>query len=65
MDNTLAEVVAANVAFVGSHFAMSHPLRAPMVKLLREGGFSMAYTLVSFATLYWVYAAFKIGRAHV
>ncbi len=63
MDNTLAEVVAGNVAFVGSHFAMSHPLRAPMVKLLREGGFSFAYTLVSFATLYWVYAAFTKAPA--
>ncbi|QIG54128.1 MFS transporter [Altererythrobacter sp. BO-6] len=58
MDNTIVELVAANVAFVGSHFAMSHPLRAPMVKLLREGGFSLAYTAVSFATFYWVYAAY-------
>ena len=32
MDESLVGLIAANVAFVGSHFAMSHPLRAPMVK---------------------------------
>lgn len=63
MDNALVELIAANVAFVGSHFAMSHPLRAPMVKLLREGGFSAAYSIVSAAALFWVYSAFKAAPA--
>lgn len=58
MEHSLVMLVAANVAFVGSHFAMSHPLRAPMVKALGAGGFQVAYTLVSAATLAWVYFAF-------
>lgn len=63
MDNALVELVAANTAFVGSHFAMSHPLRAPMTKLLREGGFNIVYSLVSAAALFWVYLAFKAAPA--
>lgn len=59
MNEALWILVAANVAFVGTHFAMSHPLRAPMVKALGAGGFQAAYTVVSFATLAWVYFAFK------
>lgn len=59
MDNALVELIAANVAFVGTHFAMSHPLRAPMVRVLKEGGFSAVYSLVSAATLVWVYLAYK------
>jgi len=58
MDGDIINLIAANIAFVGSHFAMSHPLRAPMVKALGAGGFQGAYTLVSFATLAWVYFAF-------
>ncbi len=58
MDAGLITLIAANVAFVGTHFAMSHPLRAPMVRVLGAGGFQIAYTVVSFATLAWVYFAF-------
>ena len=59
MDAALWNLVAANAAFVGTHFAMSHPLRAPMVKALGAGGFQAAYSVVSFATLGWVVFAFK------
>jgi uncharacterized membrane protein len=59
MNQTLWILIAANVAFVGTHFAMSHPLRAPLVKALGAGGFQAAYSLVSFATLGWVAFAFK------
>jgi uncharacterized membrane protein len=58
MDEALWILIAANVAFVGTHFAMSHPLRSPLVKALGAGGFQIAYTVVSFATLAWVYFAF-------
>jgi uncharacterized membrane protein len=44
--------VLASVAFVSTHFAMSHPMRAPMVRALSERGFGLAYIVVSFATLY-------------
>lgn len=58
MDTELITLAAANIAFVGTHFAMSHPLRGPMVRVLGAGGFQIAYTLVSFAALGWVYLAF-------
>lgn len=58
MNETLWNLIAANVAFVGTHFAMSHPLRSPLVKALGAGGFQVAYSLVSFMTLAWVYFAF-------
>ncbi|MDY7098174.1 MAG: NnrU family protein [Pseudomonadota bacterium] len=52
-------LAAANVAFVGSHFLMSHPLRTPLVNALGAMGFQLAYSAVRFATLAWVYVAFK------
>lgn len=59
MDGSLVVLIAANIVFVGTHFAMSHPLRAPLVKALGAGGFQAAYSLVSLTTLAWVYFAFK------
>jgi uncharacterized membrane protein len=58
MNASLWNLVAANTAFVGTHFVMSHPLRAGLVKALGAKGFQIAYSLVSFATLGWVYFAF-------
>ena len=55
----MLELVAANAAFVGTHFAMSHPLRPAMVKALGATGFQVVYSLVSLATFVWVYLAFK------
>jgi uncharacterized membrane protein len=63
MDTTLIGLIAANIAFVGTHFAMSHPLRGAMVKVLHPAGFQIAYSLVSFATLGWVYFAFRAAPA--
>lgn len=58
MVDPLVSLIAASIAFVGTHFAMSHPLRAPMVRLLGDGGFMIAYSLVSAATMAWMYSAF-------
>ncbi len=58
MNIHLVELVAANIAFVGSHFAMSHPLRAPLVGMIGEKGFSVLYSLVSFAALFWIVSAY-------
>jgi len=55
----MLELIAANAAFVGTHFAMSHPLRAPLVKALGAMGFQVAYSIVSLATFAWIYFAFK------
>jgi uncharacterized membrane protein len=37
--------------FVGSHELLSHPLRAPLVARLGNGGFAIVYSLVAFVTL--------------
>ena len=55
----MLELVAANAAFVGTHFAMSHPLRAAMVKAFGAIGFQVVYSIISLVTLAWVYFAFK------
>ncbi|MFM0115048.1 NnrU family protein [Paraburkholderia nemoris] len=51
-------VAAAAVAFVGSHFVLSHPLRRPLVSAIGEKGFLGVYSLVAFATLGWLIAAY-------
>lgn len=53
-------VLAAAATFLGTHFAMSHPLRRPMVGALGERAFLVVYSLVAFATLgatIWAYRA--------
>jgi uncharacterized membrane protein len=53
-------LIVALAAFVGTHFLMSHPLRAPMVARLGNNGQQIAYSLVSFVTFgwaVWVYRA--------
>ena len=59
MTDALAGLVAAAVAFVGTHFALSHPLRAPLVRLAGDKGFQAVYSLVAFATLGWLVVAFR------
>lgn len=51
------------VLFVGTHFLLSHPLRAPLVRALGEGAFRGLYSLVALVTfggMIWFYRA--IGR---
>lgn len=48
----------ALIAFVGSHFLMSHPLRAAMISALGNKAFLLVYSLVSFATFAWAVRAF-------
>lgn len=63
MDPELVSLAAACVFLIGSHFAMSHPLRAPMVRALGDAGFQIAYSLVSVAALVWIYFAFGAVKA--
>ena len=58
MDQGLLSLIAASLAFVGTHFALSHPLRAPAVKLAGEGGFAVLYSAVAAACMVWMYFAF-------
>lgn len=46
------------VAFVGSHFLLSHPLRAPMVRSLGERGFAVLYSLVALGLFGWMAVVF-------
>lgn len=54
---SLANLLAATVAFVGSHFLLSHPLRGPLTARLGERGFLPVYALVAAATFAWFIAA--------
>jgi len=49
------------VTFVGTHLLLSHPLRAGMIRQFGEGGFMVAYSLVSLVTFSW--AAISFGQA--
>lgn len=48
----------ASAAFVGTHFLLSHPLRAPLVARLGERAFQIFYSLVAlilFGAMIWCY----------
>ncbi|WP_066824041.1 NnrU family protein [Sphingomonas mali] len=51
--------IAAAAAFVGSHFLLSHPLRAPIVRAIGELPFQGVYSLVALATFGWLALAFR------
>lgn len=59
MEPALTSLLAASIAFVGTHFALSHPLRAPLVGALGEKGFLGLYSLVSLAAFVWMILAFR------
>ncbi|MEO6114426.1 MAG: NnrU family protein [Sphingomicrobium sp.] len=48
----LGWLALASAAFVGTHFAMSHPLRAAIIRALGERGFAGAYSLVAVGLLW-------------
>ena len=52
-------VLAAVTAFIGTHFLLSHPLRAPIVRRIGERGFLGLYSLVAAVTLGWVIVAYR------
>lgn len=49
--SAMSMLMAACLAFVGSHFILSHPLRAPMVRAMGEKAFLSLYSLIAFVTL--------------
>jgi uncharacterized membrane protein len=51
------------LVFVGTHFLLSHPLRAPLIARLGEKGFQIMYSLVAAVTLgATIYYYHAIGR---
>ncbi|HTK59181.1 MAG TPA: NnrU family protein [Sphingomicrobium sp.] len=59
----LTMLIVASVAFVGTHFLMSHPLRSVMVGALGEKGFAGIYSVISLLTLGWMIWAFPGASA--
>ena len=48
------------IAFVGMHFLLSHPLRAPLARSLGERAFQILYSVIAIATfgaMIWFYRA--------
>jgi len=59
----MGNVIVAAIAFVGSHFLLSHPLRPALVRATGEKGFLGVYSLVAFATLIWLGLAYRATPA--
>jgi uncharacterized membrane protein len=59
MENGLVWLIVATAAFVGSHFLLSHPLRAGLVRALGPHLFQALYSVVAFATLGWTVHVFR------
>ncbi len=48
----------ATIAFVGTHFLLSHPLRLALMRNIGESGFRIIYTVVALLTFGWMILAF-------
>lgn len=59
----LGQVIAAAVVFVGTHFALSHPLRPRLVGAVGEGPFLAIYSLVAAVSLTWLVVAYQAAPA--
>src|SRR5690606_7888572 len=57
----LVSLALATLAFVGLHFALSHPLRGPLVRAIGEGPFLGLYSAIALASLAWMIAAYRAG----
>jgi uncharacterized membrane protein len=60
--NGIVWLTLAAVTFVGSHLLLSHPLRAPLVARLREGGFLGVYSLVAAAAIAGLALAYRAAQ---
>ena len=54
----MTSLFLALLAFVGTHFLLSHPLRASLAARLGAIGFQLLYSVVALATLGWAVLAF-------
>lgn len=55
----LASLALATLAFVGTHLAMSHPLRVRLLVLLGDQLFLLLYSAIAFVTLGWMILAWR------
>ena len=58
MNAALVSLIAAGITLVGTHFALSHPLRTPLIGRLGERGFMLIYSVVALAAMVWMADAF-------
>ncbi len=52
-------LILALATFVGTHFLLSHPLRARLVGALGTAGFQILYSVVGLGSFVWVIMAFR------
>jgi uncharacterized membrane protein len=52
-------LLLAAIAFVGTHFLLSHPLRAPLVRAAGERAFLGIYSVVAIASFIWMVVAYR------
>ena len=55
----MGTLIFAAVAFVGSHFALSHPFRASLIGRVGTGLFALAYSMLAVATMLWLVLAWR------
>src|SRR3974390_1966350 len=58
-------LLLASVGFVASHFLLSHPLRAPLVRAMGEKAFAGLYSVVALAMFSWMVIAYRSAPAAV
>ena len=58
----LVSLALATLAFVGTHLAMSHPLRTRLVQNVGDQWFLSLYSAMSFVTLGWMILSFRAVR---
>ncbi len=52
-------LIIAVSLFVGSHEILSHPLRAPLLRLVGNTGFTIVYAIAAFGSLGWAVQIWK------
>ncbi len=63
--NDLGGLALATAAFVGTHLALSHPLRVRLVGAMGESAFVLLYSLIAALTLGWMMFAWNAINASV
>ena len=58
MDAALLSLTAASLTLIGTHFALSHPLRGPLHRAIGAAGFQLVYNGVAVAAIVWMGLAF-------
>lgn len=52
-------LLTACLLFVGTHFLLSHPLRAPLADRIGKTGFQIVYSLIAIATFLMIIQAYR------